>query len=450
MSIKNPIKILLFIAIAPFINSQNYLDQFYEMRIDSLVANIEAISEITQSNDGRSFILNDSALTGYVIFKSQSSDQPFNEGLPSWNGTAPDDSSSFKIQMRFPYGSGWSPWLTVGFWKANIWSSYGQTSYGDGFIDYDNVKLNTYQSSWQFKIIFGRKNINNESPSLDKLSFFVSDSRTTTSINYTQIVNDNPPQILIPTEFIYQYGVDPVIGPDICSPTSTCMALRSYDIQVDPYQFALDNYDTYFGMFGIWPRAVQNASEYGLNGAVTRYRTWSDTYDVLVNNGRIVMSIGEPLYSGHLVMLAGFTSTGNPIVHDPARSNGYSYIYNKSSLSHSWFDKGGVAYTFYNTDSIFVNVDEKIFVANDFILNQNYPNPFNPTTKISFTIPTSQFVKLKVYDILGNELITLINDELQVGNYIVDFNGSDLSSGIYIYKIQAGNFTKSNKMLLLK
>lgn len=450
MSIKNPIKILLFIAIAPFINSQNYLDQFYEMRIDSLVANIEAISEITQSNDGRSFILNDSALTGYVIFKSQSSDQPFNEGLPSWNGTAPDDSSSFKIQMRFPYGSGWSPWLTVGFWKANIWSSYGQTSYGGGFIDYDNVKLNTYQSSWQFKIIFGRKNINNESPSLDKLSFFVSDSRTTTSINYTQIVNDNPPQILIPTEFIYQYGVDPVIGPDICSPTSTCMALRSYDIQVDPYQFALDNYDTYFGMFGIWPRAVQNASEYGLNGAVTRYRTWSDTYDVLVNNGRIVMSIGEPLYSGHLVMLAGFTSTGNPIVHDPARSNGYSYIYNKSSLSHSWFDKGGVAYTFYNTDSIFVNVDEKIFVANDFILNQNYPNPFNPTTKISFTIPTSQFVKLKVYDILGNELITLINDELQVGNYIVDFNGSDLSSGIYIYKIQAGNFTKSNKMLLLK
>lgn len=450
MSIKNPIKILLFIAIAPFINSQNYLDQFYEMRIDSLGANIEAISDIKQSNDGRSFILNDSALTGYVIFKSQSSDQPFNEGLPSWNGTAPDDSSSFKIQMRFPYGSGWSPWLTVGFWKANIWSSYGQTSYGGGFIDYDNVKLNTYQSSWQFKIIFGRKNINNESPSLDKLSFFVSDSRTTTSINYTQIVNDNPPQILIPTEFIYQYGVDPVIGPDICSPTSTCMALRSYDIQVDPYQFALDNYDTYFGMFGIWPRAVQNASEYGLNGAVTRYRTWSDTYDVLVNNGRIVMSIGEPLYSGHLVMLAGFTSTGNPIVHDPARSNGYSYIYNKSSLSHSWFDKGGVAYTFYNTDSIFVNVDEKIFVANDFILNQNYPNPFNPTTKISFTIPTSQFVKLKVYDILGNELITLINDELQVGNYIVDFNGSDLSSGIYIYKIQAGNFTKSNKMLLLK
>lgn len=450
MSIKNPIKILLFIAIAPFINSQNYLDQFYEMRIDSLVANIEAISDIKQSNDGRSFILNDSALTGYVIFKSQSSDQPFNEGLPSWNGTAPNDSSSFKIQMRFPYGSGWSPWLTVGFWKANIWSSYGQTSYGGGFIDYDNVKLNTYQSSWQFKIIFGRKNINNESPSLDKLSFFVSDSRTTTSINYTQIVNDNPPQLLIPTEFIYQYGVDPVIGPDICSPTSTCMALRSYDIQVDPYQFALDNYDTYFGMFGIWPRAVQNASEYGLNGAVTRYRTWSDTYDVLVNNGRIVMSIGEPLYSGHLVMLAGFTSTGNPIVHDPARSNGYSYIYNKSSLSHSWFDKGGVAYTFYNTDSIFVNVDEKIFVANDFILNQNYPNPFNPSTKISFTIPTSQFVKLKVYDILGNEIITLINDELQVGNYIVDFNGSDLSSGIYIYKIQAGNFTKSNKMLLLK
>lgn len=450
MSIKKIIVIFLLLFNISLIFPQNYSDQFYEMRIDSMNQNIEAVSGIKLSDDGKSFVLEDSVLSGYVIIKSQSSVEPFNEGLPSWNGTAPDDSSSFKIQMRFPYGSSWSPWLTVGFWKANIWSSYGQTSYGGGYIDYDNVKLNTYQSSWQFKVIFGRKNINNESPSLDKLSFFVSDSRTTTSINYTQILNDNPPQILIPTDFIYQYNVDPIIGPDICSPTSTSMALRSYNIQVDPYQFALDNYDPYFEMFGIWPRAVQNAAEYGMNGAVTRYRNWSDCYKVLANNGRIVMSIGAPLYTGHLVMLAGFTSTGNPIVHDPARTNGYSYVYNKSSISHSWFDKGGVGYTFYDTDSIFVNIDENNLVVNNFKLNQNYPNPFNPITKISFTIPTTQFVNLKVYDVLGNEVEVLLQDEVSAGNYVLDFDGTRLSSGVYIYTIQTNEFLKSLKMILLK
>jgi len=97
------------------------------------------------------------------------------------------------------------------------------------------------------------------------------------------IVNDNPQAIFIPTDFVYQYGVDPVIGPDICSPTSVSMILKSYNIDVDPYQFALDTHDPYFDMFGIWPRVVQNASEFGLDGAVTRYRTWSEAREVRRN-----------------------------------------------------------------------------------------------------------------------------------------------------------------------
>jgi hypothetical protein len=84
---------------------------------------------------------------------------------------------------------------------------------------------------------------------------------------------------------------------------------------------------------------VQNAAEYGLDGAVTRYRTWSQARGVLANGGRIAMSVGLPLYSGHLMMLAGFNTNGDPIVHDPAKSNGYSYVFNKNDLSHSWFDK---------------------------------------------------------------------------------------------------------------
>jgi len=89
--------------------------------------------------------------------------------------------------------------------------------------------------------------------------------------------------------------------------------------------------------------------------------------------------------------------------------------------------------------------------ADNFTLEQNYPNPFNPSTNISFTIGTTSKVSLKVYDILGNEIATLLNEEKPAGSYSVSFNSPvDLASGLYIYKLQAGNYTASKKMLLIK
>jgi hypothetical protein len=445
--------VIILLFVLPYnIFAQNYPDQQYILKIDSIFANIETNDGIELSSDGKSIRLQDGVANGYVILKPQLSQSPFNEGLPSWNGTAPDNNSGFKVQMRFPYGATWSPWLTVGFWKSNIWSSYGSTSYGGGYIDYDNVKLNSYQSSWQFKIIMTRTSAAQPSPTLHALSFFVSDSRTTSSVNITNIVNDNPAEIFIPTEFVYQYGVDPIIGGDICSPTSVSMILKSYSIQVDPYQFALDTRDPYFNMFGIWPRVVQNASEFGLDGAVTRYRTWSEAREVLANGGRIAMSVGQPLYTGHLFMLAGFTSDGKPIVHDPAESNGYSYVYNKTSISQSWFNKGGVSYTFYPEGSYPTSVENNLenFISDDFTLFQNYPNPFNPSTTISFSLPQAGQVKISVYDMLGREVAVLVNDYLESGIHTLSFNGSGLSSGVYIYRIESGGFVKAKQMILLK
>ena len=252
--------------------AQNYPDQHYVLRTDSINANIEVNEGCKISDDGKYFMLQDDKINGYIILKPQISELPFNQGLPSWNGTAPEANSSFKILMRFPYNDGWSPWLMVGYWKNYIWFSNDPTNYDGGYVDIDYVKLYSYQSSWQFKVSFTRYSTDVKSSTIHKLSFFVSDSKTTSSVNITEIVNDNPPQIFIPTDFIYQYAVDPVIGGSICSPTSVSMILKSYDIEVNPYQFAVDTYDTYFEMFGIWPRVVQNASEYGLDGAVTRYR----------------------------------------------------------------------------------------------------------------------------------------------------------------------------------
>lgn len=83
-------------------------------------------------------------------------------------------------------------------------------------------------------------------------------------------------------------------------------------------------------------------------------------------------------------------------------------------------------------------------------LNQNYPNPFNPSTTINFSVPISGLVTLKVYDTLGREVMALVNEEKSAGDYSVDFNGSNLSSGMYIGQMKAGKYTSTIKMILLK
>ena len=83
-------------------------------------------------------------------------------------------------------------------------------------------------------------------------------------------------------------------------------------------------------------------------------------------------------------------------------------------------------------------------------LAQNYPNPFNPTTNIAFNIPMDMIVKIKIYDIAGREISTLVNELKTAGNHSVSFTGSSLSSGVYFYKIEAGNFVETKRMVLVK
>ncbi|HLG33033.1 MAG TPA: T9SS type A sorting domain-containing protein, partial [Ignavibacteriaceae bacterium] len=105
-----------------------------------------------------------------------------------------------------------------------------------------------------------------------------------------------------------------------------------------------------------------------------------------------------------------------------------------------------------------INPDETPVSLSEFELYQNYPNPFNPTTKINFTVPAvianevkqSQNIVLKVYDALGKEVATLVNEGKSAGNYEVEFNADGLSTGIYFYKLQAGSFVETKKMILLR
>jgi hypothetical protein len=100
--------------------------------------------------------------------------------------------------------------------------------------------------------------------------------------------------------------------------------------------------------------------------------------------------------------------------------------------------------------STLVNVSDQKGISLEYDLSQNYPNPFNPSTTIKYQIPEIYFVTIKVYDVLGNEIATLVNEEKPAGEYEVEFNGTGLSSGIYFYQLQAGSFVETKKMVLMR
>ena len=143
------------------------------------------------------------------------------------------------------------------------------------------------------------------------------------------------------------------------------------------------------------------------------------------------MTIG--FVSGH-----GTTTAGNNYNYTDKNVESGIYFYRLKQID---FD-GSFSYS----NSVEINVNMPV----TFSLEQNYPNPFNPTTKIVFTIPKAGKVSLKIYDVLGEKIRTLINRKMSDGEHKIKFNALDLPSGIYIYTLRSGNFTASKKMVVLK
>ncbi len=130
---------------------------------------------------------------------------------------------------------------------------------------------------------------------------------------------------------------------------------------------------------------------------------------------------------------------------DPLQ-NGNAWVVSMRNNNSNW----GTGIGYVSTAAISGISNENELIPAKYTLSQNYPNPFNPTTMISFGLPKSEQVIIKVYNSLGKEVATLINTNLQAGNYKVDFDGSSLTSGIYFYKMTAGTTSLSKKMLLIK
>ena len=140
-----------------------------------------------------------------------------------------------------------------------------------------------------------------------------------------------------------------------------------------------------------------------------------------------------------------YSSKGILLTFNPdSIANYYSYVTVYSEAGSQQINVTGIS-----KDNA-VSVNEKIITPFAFSLEQNYPNPFNPTTEIKFSIGVSQLVKLMIYDLLGREVVALLNEQKSAGTYTITWNAQNLPSGIYFYKLQTESFTSIKKMMLLK
>jgi hypothetical protein len=137
----------------------------------------------------------------------------------------------------------------------------------------------------------------------------------------------------------------------------------------------------------------------------------------------------------------------------PDLKNGTSRIYytNKSYLRLPVQSVGnGIISNMFEGNGNLNSAQDDNMIPKEFNLSQNYPNPFNPTTTINYSVPVNSIVTIKIFDMTGREVSTLVNTQAVPGNYSVNFNGQSLSSGIYFYKMTAGSFIDVKKLVLIK
>jgi len=190
---------------------------------------------------------------------------------------------------------------------------------------------------------------------------------------------------------------------------------------------------------------VSFTAVYRQNGISLSWKTATETNNRGFEIEKKIVSEQALLNSGQFTSLGFIPGAGNS-----TQINNYSYVDKNIS------GEGKVIYRLRQIDfdgssnlssTVEVKWESK---PENYSLSQNYPNPFNPSTKIKYQVPEAGWVTLKVYNVLGNEIATLVNDKKNAGNYDVEFSAKNLSSGVYIYKLTCGSYSSTKRMILLK
>ncbi|WKZ25075.1 MAG: T9SS type A sorting domain-containing protein [Patescibacteria group bacterium] len=216
---------------------------------------------------------------------------------------------------------------------------------------------------------------------------------------------------------------------------------------IEPYAIKIPDYTLLVGVISGSPYTLVSAKTSN-NG-----QTW-----ITKDFGLSVWGVGRVIYYNQVIYLTTSISERAVIM----RSTDYGEIWSEFlEFPSNW----SVANLLINNQKIYLVRSDGLIsftdinvgiqttsteVPDGFQISQNYPNPFNPETKINFQIPKGDFVSLKVFDITGKEVATLVNQNLEAGSYEYSFNASNLTSGVYFYTIQAGQFTETKRMVLVK
>jgi hypothetical protein len=167
------------------------------------------------------------------------------------------------------------------------------------------------------------------------------------------------------------------------------------------------------------------------------------TIENMSSDDSTITSISGPLYLGSIAPGEIIIHQGNYSVKVDSNFSGV-FSFNFDIMRDSWI-------YWKHSDTYFVtDVDQEISLPVSYKLDQNYPNPFNPTTTIKYDLPERSFATIIVYDVLGNNIAELINEEKQTGTYEITWYAENLPSGVYFYRLQAGSFVETKKMILLK
>ncbi len=190
------------------------------------------------------------------------------------------------------------------------------------------------------------------------------------------------------------------------------------------------------------PTTVQNE----LSLMSSQFKYWISTWVAFGDSGaaKPIMPLGQGEYFGYSNDvkqgdITNFCNLSQNTYHYPGVS---LWEYNQITHSYVW-DEYAAAWQV-------TSIKDAANVPSRFELSQNYPNPFNPTTVINYSVPKTSFVTIKVYNILGKEVAVLVNKNEQAGNYNIEFAANKISSGVYFYTMQAGDFVETKKLVVLK
>jgi len=293
---------------------------------------------------------------GKYTSKVIKTDFPVEEVYPSWNIVCPKQNAGFKIYIRVSSDSKeWSGWYYMGSWgecphkeKEFLKDTFGK-------VEIDSIFLSHKINYIQYTIFMFSDTYGTITPEVKLFSLSCGNRHRSEILSYPLPSDYKSPGILnVP--YRSQGDEDRAISGQICSPTSVSMVMEYWNVNIPTSEVAFMCYDKEYDIYGIWPSAVQAATQYGFKGWVRIFSDWSQVEKEILLKRPVIATIcfdmGEldgsftPDSDGHVIVITGFDSNGNPVCKDPAGRNPVegTVVYNRYQLERAWLWESGIGY----------------------------------------------------------------------------------------------------------